>query len=247
MTYCVGIRLRDGLVMLSDTRTNAGVDNIATFGKMHVFEKPGERMIALMTSGNLAISQAVISLLNDGVVFAEGGAPATLYTAPSMFRAAQTVSEAVRQTYNIHKEVMQSQGVSFEVGMMLGGQIRGREMRLYQVYSAGNFIETTEDTPFLQLGEHKYGKPILDRAVTYDVHPYDAIKLALVSMDSTLRSNLSVGLPLDLLVYRRDALHTGIRRRINEDDPYFRHVREYWSNALREAYQRLPRPEWAHD
>lgn len=130
---------------------------------------------------------------------------------------------------------------------MLGGQIRGREMRLYQIYSAGNFIETTKDTPFLQLGEHKYGKPILDRTVAYDVHPNDAIKLALISMGSTLRSNLSVGLPLDLLVYRRDALRTRIRRRINEDDPYFRFVREYWSSALCEAYQRLPRPEWAQD
>lgn len=233
--------------MLSDTRTNAGVDNIATFCKMHVFEKPQERMIALMTSGNLAISQAVVSLLNDGVEFGDSGKPETLYSVPSMFRAAQLVSEAVRQTYNVHKEAMQSQGVSFEVGMMLGGQIRGREMRLYQVYSAGNFIEATEDTPFLQLGEHKYGKPILDRAVTYDIDLYDAIKLALVSMDSTLRSNLSVGMPLDLLMYRRDALKLEIRRRIADDDAYFRHVREYWSGALREAYQRIPRPDWTQN
>lgn len=233
--------------MLSDTRTNAGLDNIATFGKMHIFEKPDDRMIALMTSGNLAISQAVISLLNDGVETGQGGNPETLYSAPSMFRAAQIVSEAVRQTYNVHREAMQSQGVSFEVGMMLGGQIRGREMRLYQVYSAGNFIEATEDTPFLQLGEHKYGKPILDRAVTYDIDPYDAIKLALVSMDSTLRSNLSVGMPLDLLMYRRDALKLEIRRRISDDDPYFRHLREYWSGALREAHQRLPRPDWSQN
>ena len=233
--------------MLSDTRTNAGVDNIATFCKMHVFEQPGERMIALMSSGNLAISQAVVNLVTEGVEVAGSGRLETLYSVPGMFRAAQIVSEAVRQTYNVHREAMQSQGISFEVGMMLGGQIKGREMRLYQVYSAGNFIEATEDTPFLQLGEHKYGKPILDRAVAYDVHPNDAIKLALISMDSTLRSNLSVGLPLDLLVYKRDALRTDIRRRIHEDDPYFRHVREYWSSALREAYQRLPRPEWAQD
>lgn len=233
--------------MLSDTRTNAGVDNIATFCKMHVFENAQDRMIALMTSGNLAISQAVVSLLNDGVEFGDSGKLETLYSVPSMFRAAQLVSEAVRQTYNVHKEAMQSQGISFEVGMMLGGQIKGREMRLYQVYSAGNFIEATEDTPFLQLGEHKYGKPILDRAVTYDVHPHDAIKLALVSMDSTLRSNLSVGMPLDLLVYSRDALSATIRRRIQEDDPYFRQVRDYWSTALREAYQRLPRPDWARE
>ncbi|MGK2871245.1 MAG: peptidase [Alphaproteobacteria bacterium] len=247
MTYCVGLRLNDGLVMLSDTRTNAGLDNIATFCKMHVVEEPGERMIALMSSGNLAISQAVISLLTDGVDVGGSGKLETLSSVPSMFRAAQIVSEAVRQTYNIHREAMQSQGVSFEVGMMLGGQIRGREVRLYQIYSAGNFIEATEDTPFLQLGEHKYGKPILDRAVTYEMDVYDALKLALISMDSTLRSNLSVGLPLDLMVYKRDALATDIRRRITEDDPYFRHLREYWSGALREAHQRLPRPHWAQE
>lgn len=247
MTYCIGLRLKDGLVMLSDTRTNAGLDNIATFGKMHLFEQPGDRMIALMTSGNLGVSQAVLSLLADGVETPASGKAETLYSVPSMFRAAQLVSQAVRQVFTIHGEAMQAQGITYDIGMMLGGQIKGRSMRLYQIYSAGNFIEATEDTPFLQLGEHKYGKPILDRAVTYDVHLYDGIKLALISMDSTLRSNLSVGLPLDLLVYKRDALHTGIRRRITEDDPYFRHVREYWSSALREAYQRLPRPEWARE
>jgi len=133
------------------------------------------------------------------------------------------------------------------VGLLLGGQIKGREMRLFQVYAAGNFIEVTQDTPFLQLGEHKYGKPILDRAVTYDMHVYDAIKLVLVSMDSTLRSNLSVGPPLDLLVYKRDSLRVDIHRRILEDDPYFRNVRERWSSALREAYLHIPRPDWARD
>ncbi len=233
--------------MLSDTRTNAGLDNIATFGKMHVFERPGERMIAVMTSGNLAISQAVLSLLNAGVEVAGSGKIETLYSVPSMFRAAQIVSEAVRQTFKVHGDAMMSQGINFDVGLMLGGQIKGREMRLYHIYAAGNFIEATEDTPFLQLGEHKYGKPILDRAVTYDIDLYDAIKLVLVSMDSTLRSNLSVGPPLDLLVYRRGALHTEIRRRITEDDPYFRNVRERWSSALRDAYQHIPRPDWKQD
>lgn len=233
--------------MLSDTRTNAGLDNIATFGKMHVFEQPGERMIALMTSGNLAVSQAVLNLLADGIENTASGKTETMYSVPGMFRAAQLVSEAVRLAYHVHGETMQSQGVTFDIGLLLGGQIKGRAMRLYQIYPAGNFIETTEDTPFLQLGEHKYGKPILDRAVTYDIDLFDAIKLALISMDSTLRSNLSVGMPLDLLMYRRDAMKIDIRRRIAEDDPYFRHLREYWSGALREAHQRLPRPDWAQD
>lgn len=231
--------------MLSDTRTNAGLDHIATFGKMHVFEQPGERMIALMTSGNLAISQAVTSLLADGLENPETGKLETLHTVPSMFRAAQLLGTAVRQVYAMYGEAMKAQDISFDVGLLLGGQIIGREMRLFQIYAAGNFIEVTQDTPYLQLGEHKYGKPILDRAVTYDMHVYDAIKLVLVSMDSTLRSNLSVGPPLDLLVYKRDSFQVDIHRRIAEDDPYFRNVRERWSGALREAYLRIPRPDWA--
>ncbi|MFZ5913554.1 MAG: peptidase [Pseudomonadota bacterium] len=247
MTYCIGLRLKDGLVMLSDTRTNAGLDNIATFSKMYVFEQSGDRMISLMTSGNLGVSQAVLSLLNDGVEDPATGDLQTLYSVPSMFRAAQLVSEAVRRVFAMHGELMQAQGVTYDIGVMLGGQIRDRAMRLYQIYSAGNFIEATEDTPFFQLGEHKYGKPILDRAVTYDIPLIEAVKLALISMDSTLRSNLSVGLPLDLLVYRRDALRSGIRRRITEDDAYFRHLREFWSGALREACQRLPSPDWVRE
>jgi putative proteasome-type protease len=245
MTYCVGLRLKDGLVMLSDTRTNAGVDNIATFGKMHVFEKPGERVIVMLTSGNLAMSQAVTTLVTEGFESAVSGKLETMYTVGGMFRAAQLVGEAVRQVYGTHGETMKAQNISFDIALLLGGQIKGRALRLYQVYAAGNFIEATEDTPFLQIGEHKYGKPILDRAASYDTEPNDAIKLALVSMDSTLRSNLTVGLPMDLLVYKKDALKVGLRRRITEDDPYFRKIREDWSTALRDAYLKMPRPDWA--
>jgi putative proteasome-type protease len=146
--------------------------------------------------------------------------------------------------YGVHGEAMKAQSVSFDVAALLGGQIRGRGMRLFQIYSAGNFIEATEDTPFLQIGEHKYGKPILDRAATYDTDPNDAVKLALISMDSTLRSNLTVGLPIDLMVYRRDAYKVGLRKRITEDEAYFRALRESWSKALRDAYRAIPRPDW---
>ncbi len=245
MTYCVGLRLQGGLVMLADTRTNAGVDNIATFCKLHVVEIPGERVICLATAGNLAITQAVVNLVSEGFESADTGQMETLAKAPSMFRAAQIVGEAVRKVYGIHGEAMRAQQVGFDVALLLGGQIKGRSLRLFQIYSAGNFIEATEDTPFLQIGEHKYGKPILDRAARYDSDLYDAIKLVLVSMDSTLRSNLTVGLPVDLLVYRKDALAVDIRRRIGEDDPYFRELREQWSTALREAYLAIPRPDWA--
>ncbi len=245
MTYCVGLYLKDGLVLLSDTRTNAGVDHISTFSKMHVFETPGERVIVAMTAGNLAISQAVINLLSEGLEDGEDGASETLHTVPSMFRAARLVGRAVRQVYETDGPTLEAQGLPFDVSVLLAGQIKNRNMRLFQVYAAGNFIEATEETPFLQVGEHKYGKPILDRVLTHDSDIDDGIKLVLISMDSTLRSNLTVGMPLDLLVYRRDSQQVELKRRISEDDPYFQGIRQRWSAALREAYQSIPRPDWA--
>ncbi len=243
MTYCVGLYLQDGLVLLSDTRTNAGVDHISTFSKMHVFETPGERVIVAMTAGNLAISQAVINLLSEGLD-GDDGAAETLLTVPSMFRAARLVGRAVRQVFETDGPTLEAQGLTFDVSVLLAGQIKDRNMRLFQVYAAGNFIEATEETPFLQIGEHKYGKPILDRVLTHDSDIDDGIKLVLISMDSTLRSNLTVGMPLDLLVYRRDSQQIELKRRISEDDPYFQGIRQRWSAALREAYQSIPRPDW---
>jgi putative proteasome-type protease len=244
MTYCVGLRLRDGLVMLSDTRTNAGVDNIATFTKMHVIDVPGERTFCLLTAGNLAVTQAVVHRVADR----DGGDPSkdvdTLYTVPTMFRAAELIGKAIREQYDFLNDAMKQQNFGFDASMLLGGQIKGQEMRLYQIYAAGNFIEATTDTPYLQIGEHKYGKPILDRAASYDTPLDGGIKLALVSMDSTLRSNLTVGLPMDLFAYKRDSLKTDLRRRITEDDKYFRQLREHWSVALREAYRAFPPPDW---
>jgi putative proteasome-type protease len=242
MTYCVGLYLRDGMVMLSDTRTNAGVDNIATFSKMHIYAIPDERYIALLTAGNLAVSQAVINMLHEGID--TGERIETLYTVPTMFRAAQLVGEAVKRVFRLDGPTMEAQSIKFDVSIIVGGQLKGRSLRLFQVYAAGNFIEATPDTPFLQIGETKYGKPILDRALQYDSDPRDGVKLVMVSMDSTLRSNLTVGLPIDLLVYRRDALKAEVKRRLTEDDPYFRMIRERWSEALREAYRGIPRPDW---
>jgi putative proteasome-type protease len=243
MTYCVGLDLKEGLVLLSDTRTNAGIDNISTFGKMHIFEATGDRVIVLLTAGNLAISQGIVNMLTEGIE-SESGRVETLYTVGGMFRAAQLVGEAVRRVYRADGPSMQAQNVQFDVSVLLGGQIKGRAMRLFQVYSAGNFIEATPDTPFLQIGEHKYGKPILDRAAHYETALYDGVKLVLISMDSTLRSNLTVGMPIDLLVYRRDALKVELRRRITEDDAYFRMIRDRWSAALRDAYRTIPQPDW---
>jgi len=242
MTYCVGLYLKDGLVMLSDTRTNAGIDNISVFSKMHLYQIPGERFMAVMTSGNLAISQAVVNMLHEGLKTEER--LETLHTVPTMFRAAQLVGEAVRRVFRTDGEALRAQNFSFDVSILLGGEIRGRHLRLFQIYSAGNFIEATPDTPFLQIGETKYGKPILDRALQYDTDPRDGVKLVLVSMDSTLRSNLTVGMPIDLLVYRRDDMKPEVKRRIGEEDPYFKMIREGWSKALRDAYRAFPRPDW---
>jgi putative proteasome-type protease len=247
MTYCVGLALEEGIVMLSDTRTNAGVDNIATFSKLAVVEKPGERVIAVMSAGNLAVTQAVVARVLEGAGAPknpDGAPPMTLHDAPSMFDAARLMGEAVREVFHHDGPALAAQNFGFEASFLLAGQIKGRRLRLFQVYSAGNFIESTVDTPFLQIGEHKYGKPILDRVARHDTPIMDAVKLACVSMDSTLRSNLSVGLPADLLIYRRDALEVSLRKRITDDDPYFRSIREGWSSALRDAYRAMPNPPW---
>ena len=244
MTYCVGLFLDHGMVMLADTRTNAGFDNISCFPKLNTFHRPGERMIATMSAGNLAISQAVINRIQDGLPDPETGAVETIYTIPTMSRAAALIGEAVRRVYHTHNPVMAEQHVSFDVSIMLGGQIAGRTMRLFHIYAAGNFIEATADTPFLQIGEHKYGKPILDRAVSRDMSIVDGVKLALISMDSTLRSNLSVGMPLDLLVYRNDSIDDLEIRRITEEDAYFGMIRERWAEALYNAHRDIPAPDW---
>lgn len=243
MTYCVGLHLRDGLVLVSDTRTNAGVDQISSFSKMHVVEVPGDRVLVLLTAGNLAITQAVVNLLSEGVEAVDDGIE-TLADVPTMFRAAQLVGAAIRQVWRIDGLSLQEQNIGFDVSILLAGQIRDRPPRLFQIYAAGNFIEATPESTFLQVGESKYGKPILDRAVRHDMPIEDGIKLALISMDSTMRSNLSVGLPCDLLVYRTNELRVGLRRRIHDDDEYFRMIRERWSAALREAYRSIPNPTW---
>jgi putative proteasome-type protease len=242
MTYCVGLWLEEGLVMLADTRTNAGVDHISTYSKMYTATVPGERMLCLMAAGNLAITQAVWSRLQEGVVLE--GETHTLTSVGSMFRAAQLVGAAIRSVYDHDGPMMEKQEVRFSVSLLLGGQIADGPMKLYLVYSAGNFIEATPETPFLQIGEHKYGKPILDRAVSRATPLEDGVKLVLVSMDSTLRSNLTVGPPLDLLVYEVDSFRIRLQKRITEEDPYFRNLRDAWSAALRDAYRLVPAPGW---
>jgi putative proteasome-type protease len=242
MTYCVGLLVRDGLVMISDTRTNAGIDNIACFRKLHVFEDSGNRVVALATSGNLSITQSVLSLLSEGIAKPDSEETETLADAQTMFQAAQMVGRAVREVYRTDGPTLEQQGNRFEASFLLGGQIKERRLRLYMIYAAGNFIEATSDTPFLQIGETKYGKPILDRAVGFNTDLYDALKIGLISMDSTMRSNLAVGLPLDVMILRRDAMQAELKHRIEAGDPYFEDLRHRWSEALKTAHLAIPRP-----
>ena len=244
MTYCGGILVREGLVMFADTRTNAGVDNISTFRKLHVFKDPKKRVMAIATAGNLSISQSVLSILTEGYDNPHTGERETLMYSPTMFQAAQRVGHVVRTIHATEGKALQAADVTFDVSFLFGGQIGGGAMRLFMVYAAGNAIECTIDTPYFQIGEHKYGKPILDRAISFDTELYDALKIGLISMDSTMRSNLSVGLPLDLALLRRDALALELSIRVDSSDAYFRDLREQWSKALRAAHIAIPRPPY---
>lgn len=239
MTYCVALRLNAGLVFLSDSRTNAGVDQIGTFRKMTVFERPGERCMALLTSGNLGVTQSVRQLLM------EPDESASLWNAPNMHEAAAVVGGAVRKVFDRDSESLKKQGIEFICTLILGGQIRGERCRLFQVYAAGNFIEAQEENLYFQIGESKYGKPILDRVVTPATTLDEAAKCSLVSMDSTLRSNLSVGLPLDLLCYEADALRVTRFVTITRENEYFQMVSRTWGQRLRQAFDELPRLAWA--
>ena len=244
MTYCCGILVRDGLVMVADTRTNAGLDNVSVFRKLHMFQKPGERIMAIASAGNLSLTQSVISMLTEGIENAETGERETLLNAPTMFQAAQRIGLAVRLLARIEGVALEASDVKFDLSFLFGGQIKGGPIRLFMIYSAGNFIQCTTDTPYLQIGEHKYGKPVLDRAINYQMDLYDALKLALISVDSTMRSNLSVGMPLDILVARSDAFQAELSYRIEPGEPYFQDLRERWSAALRAAHIAIPRPPY---
>ncbi len=244
MTYCVGIKLDAGLVFLSDSRTNAGLDQISTFRKMMVYEKPGDRFMVMLSAGNLSISQSVREVLQVEKIENPGGEPITIWNAESMFDAVRVLGSAVRRVYAQDGPSLKQSGIDFNASMIFGGQIKGEAMRLFLVYSAGNFIEATRETCFFQIGESKYGKPVLDRMVTPGTGLDEAAKCALVSMDSTLKSNLSVGLPLDLLVYERDRFESDKIACIDEHNPYFHMIRSTWGQKLRQVFESIEAPHW---
>ena len=245
MTYCVAIKLNAGLVFLSDSRTNAGLDQISTFRKMIIYEKPGDRFMVLLSAGNLSISQTVREILQvEQLKDSDGGQPITIWNAKSMFDAARVLGSAIRRVHERDADDLKNSGVDFNVAMIFGGQIKGEAMRLFQVYSAGNFIEATPETPYFQIGESKYGKPVLDRVIMPETPLEEAAKCALVSMDSTLKSNLSVGLPLDMVVYEVDSFETNKVVCIDNDNPYFRMLHDNWGKKLRQVFDSIEDPMW---
>lgn len=239
MTYCVGLLLNEGMVMLSDTRTNAGLDNIATYRKMFTFVQEGERVIAITTAGSLSVTQTTIARLHEAIDDPDASEDTSIMKAPTMLKVASIIGATlyvVRQEID-EKLATMKQGAT--ASMLVAAQRKGGPMRLFLIYPEGNFIEATEDTPFLQIGEHKYGKPILDRVVKPSTSIADAEKAVLLSMDSTLRSNLTVGMPLDLCIIEKDALRIGRMRRIEAGDEAFRAMSEGWSRALRDGFAQI--------
>ncbi|MDB5743833.1 MAG: proteasome-type protease [Polaromonas sp.] len=244
MTYCVAIKLNAGLVFLSDSRTNAGLDRISTFRKMIVYERPGDRFMVLLTAGNLSISQSVREILQVEQIPDRNGEAITIWNAQSMFDAARVLGSAIRRVYDYDAQALKNDDVDFNVSLIFGGQIKGEKMRLFQIYSAGNFIEATEATPYFQIGESKYGKPVLDRVITPETPLAEAAKCALVSMDSTMKSNLSVGPPLDLVVYEADSFSSDKVVCIEKDNPYYQMMHNSWGQKLRAVFDSIEDPVW---
>ena len=240
MTYCVAMRLNAGLVFLSDSRTNAGVDHIGTFRKLSVFENPGDRMMVLMTAGNLSISQSIRQTVAEYLT-PEG---VSIWTASTMYEAAQIVGDSIRAVHKREAKALEQSGIDFNVSLIFGGQIRGQRCRLFQMYAAGNFIESHDENPYFQIGEAKYGKPIIDRVISPSTPLDEGAKCALISMDSTLKSNISVGFPLDLLVYASDSLAVNRFVTIDEKNQYFQMIRSTWGKQLKAVFEGIADPVW---
>ena len=243
MTYCVGVLLQQGLVLASDTRTNAGVDQVAISPKMHAFEVKNERVVVLLTAGNLAITQSVVNRLKT-TIDQNLSDSKHLHNVNSLFDAAGLVGAELRAVFESDGEHFKNHDIDFNASIIVAGQIKGEKPRLFHVYAAGNFIETCAETPYFQIGETKYGKPIVDRVVKHNSDIMDVVKCVLISFDSTIRSNVSVAAPIDLLIYRIDSLHADCKQRISENDAYYSTVRQGWGAGLKEVFSALPSPDW---
>ena len=242
MTYCVAAVLDVGMVFASDSRTSAGVDHVSSFRKMRIFAAEGERVIIILSSGNLSITQNVVNILDHQS--RNPDAKKTVMNVASMIEVAERVGETLREVKRRDGPYLEQSNVDPSATLLVGGQIRGERQRLFHIYNEGNFIEATRDTPYFQIGESKYGKPVIDRVIKCNTEILDATKCILVSFDSTMRSNISVGLPIDLLVYVRDSFRIGMQRRVEEDDPYFTMIHQQWGNGLRKVFAGIPNPDW---
>ena len=245
MTYCVGILLNTGLVFAADTRTNAGVDHVSSFKKLSVFEQPGERVMVILSAGNLATTQAVVNHITRAVE--AGNGENNILAAPNMFDAAEMVGAILSHEIELHGEQVKAANADASASFILGGQIKGGQLRLFQIYSAGNFIEASAESPFVQIGETKYGKPILDRVIDADTPIHLAVKAALLSFDSTMRSNLSVGLPIDVVTVKKDAYAADRQMRVDADDPFYQDLRKRYDRGIVDLFDTLPEPDWASD
>lgn len=243
MTYCVGLLVKDGLAMLADTRTNAGVDNVSTYRKLRIFGNDGQRLIAVASAGSLSTTQTALERATLGILAPDTGETESIQDAPSIHRAAYLLGQAIRFTRD-EMEGLRQEDVNFDATLLVGGSVGGEPTRLFLVYGAGNFIECGEDSPYLQIGETKYGKPILDRALAYDTELDEAVKIALISFSSTMRSNLAVGLPIDMVKVRAGQCRAELVYRIDDHDAYYRELNDRWSEALRAAQAAIPRPPY---
>ena len=242
MTYCVGVLLDAGMVFASDSRTNAGVDHVSSFRKMTVYDRPGDRVVVILSSGNLSVTQNAINLLESNARRGDGSP--NVWNAQSLFEVATLLGDCLRDVKRRDAAYLTQNNIDANANFILGGQVKGEPQRLFMLYQEGNFIEATPDTPFFQVGETKYGKPIIDRVVKRSTSVIDATKCVLISFDSTMRSNVSVGLPIDLVTYAKDSLRIQLQRRITETDPYFTMIHHQWGEGLRRVFAQLPDPYW---
>ena len=243
MTYCLGIINCSGLVMAADSRTHAGVDYISTYQKLFDLSVPGERVIILCTSGSLSLTQAVLTLLRKDIKFQEA---VNLHTCATLYEVARYVGSKIRQIHEQDRSWLQHDGIDFKCSFLLGGQVKGEDPQLYLIYNQGNFIQATPETPFLQIGETKYGRPILDRTLNYKV-PLEAVaKCALLSIDSTMKYNISVGPPIDLVMYEADTFTINHQLRLRLGDPYLAKTRQLWEDSLKQAFEQMPNIDWQH-
>ena len=243
MTYCVAMSLEAGMIFAADSRTNAGVDQIGRFSKLRVFVREGDRVVVTLSSGNLSMTQSALNILEQRT--RSGDSQMQMWNAPSMFDIARLVGDALREVKMRDGPYLLQNNIDSHATFTVGGQVRGEPPRLFEVYSEGNFIEATADTCYFQIGESKYGKPVIDRVITRGTSLQEATKCTIVSFDSTMRSNISVGLPIDLAVYETDGLRLKLQKRIEESDPYFQMIHTQWGEGLRRVFAELPNPEWS--